>query len=189
MIHRRLLALAVAVGACGGDDAPRTSVVDSAGVTIVRSSAPAWSAGDGWRLAGAPDLIVPSEGDGYQLSDVQSAVRLGDGSLVVANGGENRLLFFDANGRLVDTAGRFGGGPGEFRNLTHVWRMRGDTLVAFDWLGSRISVWDGPELERVAALRSPDGRQLIAWGAFRTRRSGASSLSPSRATRSCTELP
>ena len=156
----------MAIGACGGDEAAGVSVVDSAGVVIVRSSEPAWPAGEGWRLADAPDVMVPPEGEGYQLSGVHSAVRLRDGSIVVANGGENRLLFFDEDGRLVDAAGRFGGGPGEFRNLTHVWRIRGDTLVAFDWLGARISVWDGPELERMAALRSPDGVQVIAWGAF-----------------------
>jgi hypothetical protein len=135
-------ALALVLAACGGDAAAAGPTVrDSAGIRIVQNEHPVWKTGQGWRVDAEPLLDVGGEeGDAnQQFARVADAVRLSDGTLLVADGQVNELRAFDAQGRYLRTLGRAGGGPGEFRGLEKLYLLPGDTVAAFDYQGGRLS--------------------------------------------------
>jgi hypothetical protein len=139
------------VSACGGEGEAAGSTVtvtDSAGIQIVESDRPAWSAGEEWRVSTDPILeIGMAEGpEDYLLSRVRAARRLADGSIAVANSQSAEIRIFAADGRHMRTIGRQGGGPGEFENLFWMHTVRGDSILAYDHIARRLSVF------------SPDGR-------------------------------
>ena len=119
------------------------SVTDSAGIRIVENSEPAWSAGAGWRLGTEPTLTIGAvTGDpNYLFQGVSHALRLDDGTIVVADRGANELRLFDAAGGFIRSLGGPGEGPGEFQLLNEVW-TRGDTILVSDNMQSRISVFE-----------------------------------------------
>ncbi len=155
-------ALLVTVAACGVERAPPSGAVirDSAGVQIVENSAPQWADGEGWRLSATPELSI-GELDGdpeYQLFQVYDARRLSDGRIVVANAGSSELRFYDGKGKFKGTAGRKGGGPGEFQGLADVWTLAGDSLLTYDFRNNRISFFEpGGEYVRSFQLLSLTG--------------------------------
>lgn len=142
-------------------------VRDSAGITIVENRGAAWDASAAWTVSEDPllDIGVASGPDEYQLYRAWSAVRRSDGTIVIANGGTNELRFFDRSGQYLFTVGRSGEGPGEFQDLQHVWLLREDSLLAYDFGPSRLSVFS-PSGEYVRSLhvRAPDGRQVLVRG-------------------------
>lgn len=142
------LAVLLAQGCGDGSGGPAGRTVrDSAGVIIVENAgAGAWEGVEGWRLAGSPALDLGSVGGdpAGQLHDVQGAVRLSDGRVIVANSGSAELRFFDAEGRHLRSVGGEGDGPGEFQNLSALGRTVSDTLVTYDWRARRLSVF-GPD--------------------------------------------
>lgn len=136
-----------AIVACAEADEFDQSIVfsayDSVGVRVVRNSQTRNGGLSVRMVLQSPMLVIGGlETDGYQLYGVEAAVRLSDGRIVVANGGTNQLLFFDAEGRCLATVGRKGSGPGEFQALEWVRRSAGDSLVVFDRAGGRISLFD-----------------------------------------------
>jgi hypothetical protein len=137
---------ALVLAACGGGEAADAgaTVRDSAGVEIVENTGPAWREGMGWRVADTPDVdIGVLEGaDEYQLFQVRDAKRLADGRIVVANGGTNELRFYDRDGTYLASAGREGGGPGEFQQVGWMRTFGGDSLMVYDFSLGRISVFD-----------------------------------------------
>lgn len=140
----RLLPLLVTIslGACGGGDARGgTTTRDSAGIQIVDNGG---GEREGWRLSDEPLVqIGVAEGDAnYQMDRVRAALRLGDGRIVVANAGNQQIRWYDAGGRLATSAGRQGGGPGEFQSLTTLRRLPGDSVLAYDVSGFRLSWFD-----------------------------------------------
>jgi hypothetical protein len=78
----------------------------------------------------------------YQLQYTVGAVRLSDGRIVVADAGSRDLRYYDVNGLHLHTVGREGDGPGEFRGLRTIARVRGDTVVAWDPRLRRASFFD-----------------------------------------------
>jgi hypothetical protein len=67
---------------------------------------------------------------GHDFHQIRGAVRLEDGTIVVADGSSRELRFFSPSGSLVRVVGRRGGGPGEFEDMvSSLGRMSGDTLV------------------------------------------------------------
>lgn len=138
--------LIILLAACGGDrqEASRATVRDSAGVTIVENSTPVWPEGEGWRLSESPRTgIGIVEGDPhYQFANVARAVRLGDGRIVVANGGSHELRFYDGFGVYLAASGAEGGGPGEFQALSWMGKFAGDSLIVYDANSRRVSVFD-----------------------------------------------
>lgn len=131
--------------ACGGDAPPTASgdapaVGDSAGVRIVghdHLDAPIWTVDleGGVRYGRGPV-------DGLELFQVRQALRLGDGRVVVADGGNQRLLFFESDGGFLGSEGRRGQGPGEYQHLSVVASVPGDSLVVWDREARRVSVLD-----------------------------------------------
>ena len=106
-------------------------VRDSAGIRIVENQSPRWARGAERRLSQRPTLVIGTQdGEPYQFSRIRGVVRLSDGTLVVADATSSELRFFDATGRHVRSVGRRGQGPGEFRELQLLQRLRGDTIVA-----------------------------------------------------------
>ena len=159
MMKRFVLLLALMPFAACATDTPEHHgpiVRDSAGIRIVENTTPQWQEGREWRLSEKP-LVDIGGGDTEedQLFRVRGAVRLSDGKIVVANGGTNELRFYSAHGEHIASAGGQGGGPGEFRGLWWIGRYRGDSLIAFDQLQGRISVFDDlGQLGRTVTIRS-----------------------------------
>lgn len=157
------LVLLVAVVGCSGSEGERSAsaVRDSAGIRIVENLATAPT--ETWAVADTPlaDIGAASGDSLQQLFRVQDAVRLSDGRLAVANAGTGEIRFYDAGGRHVETAGGQGQGPGEFQRLGLLCRLPGDTLLAWDRLERRVSVFS-PEGDflRSFALEHPGERTL-----------------------------
>lgn len=158
-----LVALVTVVGCSGSADERSASAVrDSAGIRIVENFATAPP--DTWAVADTPlaDIGAASGDSLQQLFRVQDAVRLSDGRIAVANAGTGEIRFYDAGGQHVETAGGQGQGPGEFQRLGLLCRLPGDTLLAWDRLGRRVSVFN-PEggFLRSFALEHPGERTLV----------------------------
>lgn len=175
-----VLALTAAVlvthAACD-HDVQAASVVraDSAGVTIVRSTMPAWDSGDAWYVDGPTLSIGTVEGPTEtQLFRVLGAARLQDGRIVVANAGTSELRFYGPDGHWLRSVGREGDGPGEFRIMISLQVLGGDTLLVRDDRGPRITLFTDSgnviDARRLASpynhsapplFRLPDGRWLV----------------------------
>lgn len=166
------LAAAAALAACGGDPDGRVAAIsrDSAGVRVVEVRGPQWDEGEAWTVSGPSLRIGVVEGDTlYQLNDVSGALRTGEGTVVVADDGDLRVRFYDADGRFVRQVGRAGEGPGEYRSI---WTLgqAGDSLWVFDGRLDRFT-YLGPtgELlgtERLDARVSVSGPKRFADGSF-----------------------
>lgn len=72
------------------------------------------------------------------LNGYLTGVLLSDGGLAVADW--TRVRIFDARGEQTAVVGTEGSGPGEFRGLTQLCALRGDTILAFDMTLRRLSV-------------------------------------------------
>lgn len=183
-MQRLVLAVALAACAPGADDAvtARSSVRDSAGIRIVESALPEWTAESAWRLADTPILDMgrldgPEE---TQFFGVSAGTRMADGSLVLGSGGSHDLRRFTAEGEHVWTTGREGDGPGEFTGLALVAAGPGDTLLTYDWRQGRFSRFapdgtfvdsrplEGPGESGFAFVESllPDGGAVFSWREF-----------------------
>lgn len=128
-IARSGLGLVVALGACGGSD--RTSPAPPGALPEFATTA-------------LPDVSigVVEGASEYELFDVDGAIRLSDGRIVVANAGSRELRYFDPAGRFLARAGGNGGGPGEFRYLRRIFRFGSDSVLAVDWDANRLSIFD-----------------------------------------------
>jgi len=170
---RTIIAVVAVVGvlsSCFGTLRAQEPPGEHPGVPIVKNEAPSWLPGHGWRFSEQPILdIGVVEGDtNYQFYRISSVVRLQDGRIVVADGGNSRLKFFDASGRFLRSSGRKGGGPGEFATLSWVRQLDTDTLVTWDPRNQRLSVFtpDGDYVRSVRPQTSGSAalRVLGAWG-------------------------
>lgn len=128
-----------------------------------------------WTVGPRPTVRIGQvEGeDHYMFAQVASAVRLGNGTIVVANGASNELRAYDPAGKHVKTLGRQGSGPGEFQTLRAIWVLPGDSIMAMDARTGRLTVF-GPDLEQVrfenvppipgAMARLADGSYIATQG-------------------------
>lgn len=105
--------------------APATST-DSAGIAVTNNTAPGWPAGHGWVVGDTALLDIANVGA------PQTALRLSDGRIVVADGRTAGLRYFATDGHELYRVGGRDDGPGQIRSLYHLDLGRGDTLVAFD---------------------------------------------------------
>lgn len=148
------------VSACDLDTAATSGVTvsDSAGVEVVSSDEPAWTAEDAWYLAEAPRLQLGTvEGEPeYEFDRIMGAVTLSDGRIAVADMGSSEVRLFDETGQHVMSVGGAGEGPGEFRQITNLYRLPEDLLAVED----RRSRWQ---------FFGPDGtyREAVSTGEIR----------------------
>ncbi|HKJ92576.1 MAG TPA: hypothetical protein VJ957_05370 [Longimicrobiales bacterium] len=192
-VARRLLPVAglLLLAGCGGRAAPAFVVRDSAGVGIAESRAPAWPAGGGWTLAPDPAVRIGSL-DGppeLQFDGVVDALRLPDGRIVVADGGSGEVRFYGSDGAFLRRAGGTGEGPGEFRMISGMGRVGGDSVWVYDYSLRRFTMLPtdggaprvvsvGADLPTLVAVgRTSDGGWVMAeaWAARRLAGGGGAS--------------
>ena len=140
-----LLPVALAIAACATDSPEHREPVvrDSAGIRIVENTTPQWQEGEVWRLSPEPVVdIGGGDREEEQLFRVVGALRLSDDRIVVANGGTNEIRFYGPEGAFLSASGSEGEGPGEFRWLYTVARLRSDSLVAYDGILHRATIFD-----------------------------------------------
>jgi hypothetical protein len=155
-----LLGVIVSAGGCGASpDLVPWSVTDSAGVSIVMSSAPEWVGEP--QLSDAPRVqILSDESDPsgilYQVVGVEL---LADGRILLANRGDGSVRLYDGAGQLEWKTGGRGDGPGEFRDLRGM-EVVGDEIWAYQSLPRPIHVFalDGAYLRSVASAYSSGPR-------------------------------
>lgn len=132
--------------------------VDSAGVEIVHSREPAWGPGEAWTV-GEVSLGLGSEDDPF--FDVVGALRRPGGGVAVALGSSGEIRFYGPEGTLEASHGGSGDGPGEFRILQKMGQLVGDTVWAYDFSLTRMTLLhpvDG--VVGVVSLRPPPQRGL-----------------------------
>lgn len=78
------------------------------------------------------------------------AVRDSRGRFVLKANYPTSLSVFAADGRYLQSVGRAGAGPGEFRGIGGVAVLPGDSLVVFDWGTARFSLFS-PEYEYLSS--------------------------------------
>jgi hypothetical protein len=116
-------------------EATRSAVVrDSAGVRIVEIDERAWADAPRWALGSEPFLSIGlvDGPEAYQFDRVTAALRLEDGTVVVANGGSREIRFYDRAGKHFRSVGRSGAGPGEYGFPVLLTRYPGDSLLVWD---------------------------------------------------------
>lgn len=124
---------------CVGSDASvgAFSVNDSAGVEIAVSHAPAWATAPAaqWSIAETPLVDLTQTGDGplHEFYRVQDALIRPDGSIVVANSGSSEVRVYSSKGRVIGSVGREGEGPGEYRQISRLIGLPGDSIGVFSW--------------------------------------------------------
>lgn len=74
------------------------------------------------------------------LLDVIGATRLRSGNIAIADRGAFEIRVYDRSGRLLGRSGRRGQGPGDYVNVSRLWRAAGDTLMVYDMAQKRVSV-------------------------------------------------
>ena len=157
----------VAAGCGSGSRAAPPVSRDSAGVTIVESSGPVWGSDNRWRVEPKAFLDIGSaDGDEpYLFNSVETALRLGDGTIVVANAGSGELRVFDSAGRHRRSVGRKGSGPGEFgqSSSVHIWRAPNGDIVAEDAGNRRVNIFDSAQVFRATVTLDlpPAGRTFL----------------------------
>lgn len=140
------LLLALVMAGCSKPRTPDTTTMqtrDSAGVRIIEyTSLPAAPAR--WAVSSDPDLVIGAmEGDASEeFGWISSVVQRSDGVIVVADATNTELQAFDASGRHLWTAGRKGDGPGEFRSIAAMSLLGGDSVIVFDGMARRNSIFD-----------------------------------------------
>lgn len=151
-----LLASALA-GRDGAAAQNATTVTDSAGVRITTTDAADRSIGSICSLAETPDTRVTSPASGeWWLHQIEDLDRMDDGRLVVLNRSSHELLVFGRDGEFLQSIGRLGEGPGEFKDPIELDFFGGDSIVAWDWELGRLSLF-GPDGShgRSVMLRPP----------------------------------
>lgn len=185
-----LATAALLLASCTSPDNPSsTTVRDSAGVRIAGS--PLEASGDQWRLQLPPVLqIGRSEGgdDGPDLfGRIMQVIQLSSGDIAVAEGLAGEIRVFDDDGGHLRTFGRSGEGPGEFASLWTIAELPGDTIVAIDPRGGRVSLFTSSgtfvrsfPIPRLPGASAPN---VIGWLDDGTLLIDALTRSPSRDTR------
>ncbi len=145
----------VLLAACGGGAPIPPTVTDSAGVTIVENQGGQWGRAEGWRLSPDPEVEIGGHGvDSVQnISRAIGAVRLDDGSIVVANAGSQDLRWYDPAGQHIRTIGGRGVGTGHFASLDWLGFSTTGLVAAFDFGRLRLSLFTQQgELEEAISL-------------------------------------
>ena len=127
--------------------------------SATRPSAVAWGVGPTPRIT----ISTSSVPAGQELTGVQSARRLSDGRIVLANSGTSALLLFDSGGGFVRAIGRKGEGPGEFSGSMYIFRAADDSLAVYDGGNLRWTFYDGALNLGRTALAAEAGIPRPTW--------------------------
>jgi hypothetical protein len=156
-----LLAALVALGCTDRSRPPPYTFADSSSVRIVESKAASFVPGT-WQVEeeAVVDLTHSGVGPRHEFFRVADGEITPDGSIILAL--QTEMRFFSPVGRLLGHVGRAGDGPGEFRRISDVGILGGDSVLVFD-AGLQRTTIIGPEMAsfRVAALATPDPARLV----------------------------
>lgn len=110
------------------------------------------------RQLGLPDAVLSAE-----LLGVTSIRELRDGRVVIADRKGRRLLISDLGFSTAQQVGREGAGPGEYRTLSHLHALGGDSTLVEDRGGRRWLLLDSGKLVATIGADPGDGywRTLI----------------------------
>ena len=135
--QKPLLAVSCLVlcAACVGD----ASDPGATGRTAVVDLFSPWPGDESLRTAAEPSLVVGSD-ESLPLDVGSKAIFFGEG-IAIANGLSREVLILDAAGRLLSRHGRFGEGPGEYKNLSGIAR-HADGLMTWDGYHFRVTLLD-----------------------------------------------
>ncbi|WP_353269434.1 hypothetical protein [Gemmatimonas sp.] len=86
--------------------------------------------------------LLDVKGEPIPFGFVANVAILSNGSVLVADQYEQRIVLTDSTGRYVAAAGRKGRGPGEFQSRARLMRLRGDTIGVDDGTLRRMSIFD-----------------------------------------------
>lgn len=173
LVPSRLALLpALALGAataCAEREPDAVMEVDSAGVRIVESRAPAWPPGTEWRVNPEPVFRLGDAGDDPSSSffRILDVALLADGGVIVVDGGSAEVRRYDTAGRHLWSTGGPGEGPGEFRMPGYLGRRDDGAFLIWDRSLSRVSTiaQNGDRLGTERRSGS-DGSPVVAFGLF-----------------------
>lgn len=158
-----------AAAACAERDPDAVIEVDSAGVRIVESRAPAWPPGTEWRVNPEPVFRLGDAGDDLSSSffRILDVALLAGGEVIVVDGGSAQVRRYDAGGRHLWSTGGRGEGPGEFRSPRYLGRREDGAFLIWDRALSRVSAI-GQNGDRLGTERrsGPDGSPVVAFDLF-----------------------
>jgi len=149
-----LVGLVLAAGCSEKGGTTPAAARDSAGVAIVESISPQWQPGEEWQVDSVPLLdLGGGGGPAFEFDVVADAIRLDDGSVVVADFSSRELRRFGADGAIQWVSGREGDGPGEYNRVRNIARYRGDSLLVCDvWMGRATVLDAGGQVGRTFRL-------------------------------------
>lgn len=96
-----------------------------------------------------------------------SSVReLAGGELLVADAGAKRVVVFDPRDSSIRQIGRQGEGPGEYRTVSTLWALRGDSTLMIDPIRKRWIRFLGSAVQDPVAPTDPAVRAVKMYGPF-----------------------
>ncbi len=154
----------IATAACQPkDDRPQEfQVRDSAGISIATNRGSVEATVPPLWVSDGPTVRIEShpEDSDLVLHRIRGTVRLSDGRIALVSEGTKELRFYSPDGVHLQTVGREGDGPGEFRAPYFLYRFAGDSLGVTE-RGGRLS-WFGPDGSFLGrAQSSPDQAQRV----------------------------
>jgi hypothetical protein len=156
------LAFLAACGSEGGAGDGAAAVRDSAGIAIVEYPASAWDSATAWSLSPAPLATVPNDpaDTTIDLSNSQVAALLDDGRLIAASIQPPQLYVFNPDGTQQGLLGRGGEGPGEYRMISALLVLGGDSVAAYDFFTRNAKLFD-VDGEAIGDVQFPMGGSPI----------------------------
>jgi hypothetical protein len=167
------------------------AVRDSAGIAIVENDLDSASLRI-WQIPDSPLVDIGGDESGPgALQQVRAAIWNADGTILVGDGATREIRRFDSAGRHLESWGRDGDGPGEFRSVLRIWPVSPDSVGIHDIVLRRITVLSRTGLPgRTMSLRTlphaytiqPLSGNRILLGFLPMDTSGATSGPTTRAT-------
>jgi hypothetical protein len=150
-----LILLLLAACRDAGSSAARTTIIDSAGVTIVENHDAGTPAVASWIVDSVPTLAIGREDgpDPYRFDGIDDVTRRSDSTIIVADASAS-VRFFDKRGDFLHAVGRRGAGPGEYRVISMMRRIHGDSLLIWDIGNLRVTLL-APDGKYERSMRSP----------------------------------
>jgi len=87
------------------------------------------------------EIGVVDGADEYLFGAIASVVSLSDGSIAVSDAGSSRITVYDHDGVFQRRWGQRGDGPAEFQNLSRLYPLGTDSLLAANGFVARVSVF------------------------------------------------
>ena len=85
-----------------------------------------------WNLSAEATLTIGRDGDSlYEFHNPGTALSLSDGRIAVTNA-HQEIRYYGSNGEFIRRVGRKGYGPGEFRQLSAITVLSGDSIAAIN---------------------------------------------------------